>query len=834
MSARRYLAPIRRFAAEAFAWLPALVVVLELVGTTFGNTLRASSGLLVLFLGILWLVPEQLPPRDAVKPRPRWARVTGIVAGAVALLAGISAAAVGVLRVLDPRRIPITDLPPFLRDREGFLLLPLLAAWPLALAPRLIRGRREGRDHERVGLFVALVFLALLAQKYRNQGLFVLPYGKPWLDTLLVVLAVVLGLLAVVPKVPPLARFAVIVVLGVTLRWVSLTTWQIDPAVRDMLPLVKSAQDAFFGGHNPYAFHQMQRGSVVPLTYLPGMWLSWGIPRLAGLDFRVWGIVADVLVAVGLWWAAGRAEGRDRALGQGVASGFAAAWFFSPSLMWNGVYAEPHAWWAVLAVLLAATLRRSWWLAAAALGVAIATRHFALVLMPFVTVAMIRDVGWRAAIPRVAVAGGVAAVLLVPFVARDPDTFWFGTFRWLVEYGPVHQSWFWEKYGFSGPLYKAHATEWMPRAQAAIVVLMALVATRVRGPRSFIAPAGTAYVVFVMFNGIIWDSFYLGASLLAAFAAAGGAPPGPHAVPLIAAPSRRTLAIGGAVLGLAALAGGWLMWSLHRATSERGRAEARAHVQNGLAAGQALVDLSSFRLAFVRGKPLLPGSTPARVGQSLFDRSLGFAGVFGFDRATVVLRHARDEAAIEELLAAGVREDEQTFGRYRVASATGLRVGKRLSSEPFEASLSPSVGAPAQPLTQGTPGNFASESITFVQAHAKACRIEGTMRPMVFAHPASGAELHVAWPAVELGRSLVVVGGIEEPAVLWGRAPVDVRVRVDDQERGQLHLKNLPYEYLTVVDTSSLGTGTHRVELTLTTADDNQRLSCVDGYVLGR
>lgn len=828
MNLRQLGAHPRRFLAEAFAWLLPLIVVLELVGTTFGDAVRSTLGLLLLFLGIFWLSPAE--PRAAAAPPPRWARITAIALGAVCLLAGALAVGVGVLRILEPKKIPITELPLFLREREGYLLLPLLAAWPLALGPRLIRGRRDARDHERVGLGIALVFLALLAQKYRNQGLFVLPYDKPWLGTVLVVLAVVLGLLMVVPKVPPLARFAVIVAAGVTLRWIGLSTWQIDPGVRDMLPLVKSAQDAFFSGHNPYAFHQMQRGSVVPLTYLPGMWLGWGVPRLAGLDFRVWGIVADVAVAVGLWWAAGRADEPQRSWGRGIAAGFAAAWFFSPSLMWNGIYAEPHAWWGVLAVVLAALLRRRWWLAMAALGVALATRHFALVLVPFVTIALIRDVGWRAAVPRLALTGAVAAVLLVPFVARDPDTFWFGTFHWLVEYGPVHQSWFWEKYGFSGPLYKAHATEWMPRAQAAIVVLMALVATRVRGPRKMIAPLGTAYVVFVMFNGIIWDSFYLGAALFAAFAAAGGAPAGPHALPQTAPPGRRRFIAGGVVLGAAAFAGLWLLWSLRAATSKVGEADARAHLEQTLAPGQAYVDLSSYRLAFVRGSLLLP-RTAARVGTSLFDPRLGFAGIFGFDRATVVLRHARDESAVAELLAAGVPRDDVRFGRFRVATANQLKLERRLSAEPFGVTLAASPGAPPEALPKNGTA-FASPSITFVQVVPKNCRIEGALRPMLYAHPAAGGELTVAWNDVELGRALAIVGGLEDSAVVWGRAAVDVRVRLDAKDSGRLHLKNLPYEYVTVVDTSKLGPGKHRVELTLTTANDNQRLTCVDGYVL--
>jgi hypothetical protein len=178
---------------------------------------------------------------------------------------------------------------------------------------------------------------------------------------------------------------------------------------------------------------------------------------------------------------------RHRDVARGLALSFVATWLFSPSVHWNGIYAEPHAWWLVLAVVLAATLRQRFWLAAAALGVALATRHFAIVVAPFVAVAMIRSIGLRAALPRLGLTGAVAALLLVPFVLRDPESFWFGTYRWLVEYGPVHQSWFWFKFGFSGPLYKANLAEWMPRAQAAIVIVMLGIALSC-GVRAPIAP----------------------------------------------------------------------------------------------------------------------------------------------------------------------------------------------------------------------------------------------------------------------------------------------------------------------------------------------------------
>lgn len=786
----RVFGSARRALAELFVWLLPLIVVAEWVGTTFGDTVLATSGLLALFAGVLWLAP----PEPAPFAPPGWLTWLGRALGLAAIAAGLWLMARWLLPLLAPKEYP---MPPVgtLRQRELFMYAPVLAAYPVALGGRLLRGRSSGRDVERLGLLVALVFLAHLMGKQRVQSLPVLPYARPDLDTLTWSAAIVLIALLFVPRVPPLVRLLALLGAGLGLRWVGLETWKLDPATRDMLPLVKDAQDAFLSGLNPYGLHQMQRGSVVPLTYLPGMWLVWCVPRFFGaLDFRVMGLVADAAVVLGLFWVASGVRPAWRERAQGAAAAFGAVWLFSPSMAWNGIYAEPHAWWLVLALVLACTLRKKWWLAAFFLGVALATRHFAAVVAPFVLVALVRDLGLRAALPKVALTGVVSAALLVPFVAWNPDAFWFGTFRWLVEYGPVHQDWFWEKFGFSGPLYKAQATAWMPRVQLALPLALLVVALFLRGARRYIAPAGTAYVLLIMFNGIIWDSFYLGCSLFAAFAAAGGHQLEPAPKP--AMPSRRALRVAIVALALSGAAAAYVSWTLIVSQRQVGQRAAREYVARAVAPGDALVDRAEWDVAFVRPKEL-----PAGAAREVLDPALGPFGALGHPRAWFVLRAGRENELLRQLRALGTPLEDRRFGYYRVLGVAGLGVSHTLSSLPGS--------TPSRP-----------------------CRVGGAVREMAWLSPERGRPATVAWRGA-LGQKLVLVGGFEDSAVVWGRKAARAELRVAGATVGVLRLPNLPGSRLVVVETSRLPPGEpHDIELSVTTRDGAARPVCLDGWVL--
>lgn len=799
---------MRRFLAGLFVWLLPLIVVAEYVGTTFGDTVGATFALLAVFVGALWISPpEHTPPEP-----PRWLVWIGRALGLFAVAAGLWLMAQALLPLLAPKTHPMPTLANQ-RQRELFLYTPMLAAYPVAFGLRLLHGRSTGRDVERLGILMALGLLAHQVGQLRVQGLPVLPYGRPGLDSVTLSAAVVLCALLFLPRVPPLVRMLALLGAGLGLRYVGLETWKIDPSTRDMLPLVKSAQDAFFSGRNPYGLHQMQPGSVVPLTYLPGMWLLWSLPRWFGaLDFRLMGLVADAAVVGGLFWAASGLRPARREHAQGAAIGFGAAWLFSPSMAWNGIYAEPHAWWFVLAIVLAATLKKNWWLAAFALGIALATRHFAAVVAPFVIVAMLRDLGWRAALSRVALTGVVTAALLVPFVWRNPDAFWFGTFRWLVEYGPVHEGWFWEKFGFSGPLYRAHKTEWMPRAQVALPALFLLIAVFVRGRRRVIAPLGTAYVLFVMFNGIIWDSFYLGCALFAAFAVASddtltGNPSATRALaakaPAQRAPAKWRLRLALAGLLLSGLAALYLVRTLAVAHSVAGASLARELLANRMKPGDVLVDRADWNVAFIHAKPLFATSAPpGPTAREPLDPAFGPYGVFGHETAWFTLRTGRENEILREFRKLGRPLEDRRLGHYRLLGVSTPSVLQALS---------------------GLPGS----------APARPCRLGGVMRSMIWTAP---SREHPATASVRatFTDKLALVAGFDDSGMVWGRKRARVELFVDGGPVGSFWLPNLPGTRLVIVDTARLAGAEHDVELRLSTRDVAGRALCVDGWLLGR
>ena len=476
-------------------------------------------------------------------------------------------------------------------------------------------------------------------------------------------------------------------------------------------------------------------------------------------------------------------------------------WLFSPSLAWNGIYAEPHAWWLVLALTLATTLTRRWWLAAFALGVALATRHFALVVAPFVIVAMWRDLGFRRSLPRLALTGVVTAALYVPFVVRDPEMFWFGTYRWLVEYGPVHQDWFWEKFGFSGPLYQAKHAEWMPRAQLAFPLLMFVVATFVRGRRRVIAPLGTAYVLFVMFNGIIWDSFYLGCSLFALYAASAGYDQAPRALPK--APSRRWLSATALALVASLGAGGWLALTLVRSQRTNGGAEARALFTNSMTSSDVLVDRTDWNVAFVRGRPLFAGTRmPGVVGRDVFDPPLGPTGPFGRERALFAFHVGRDLALQHALSRVGRVLESRVVGSFRLLTLTDLTIARRFSER--------RDALPSKP-----------------------CHVGGLARPLGQLRAAQGAPGRVELDGVPLTKRLLLLAGPEDGTVVWGRRPLTLSLRVDGEVVTRHRVQNLPKLGWSVVDTSRFEGTPHHIELTLATRDERPRNVCVDAWVMG-
>ena len=796
-----------------------LTVVFEWVGGTFFKTLPMRLAYLSLFLALYWLAdltpapPFSLPSRTGPRSEPRASPLGRARRPFGIALLGLGATALGssFWWLLGPRYgLPRFEAPLWLANEPSRLLLPLLAAWPLALGSSLVREPRiTARSYEQLGSFVALGFLLHLAAEVRVQALPVLAQlpVTPWL---LLAVSLVLWVLALVPRGSFELRLGAVLAAGFTLRVLGIAAWQVDPRVRDMLALVLSAQDRFAAGHNPYAFYAMQHGSELPLTYFPGLWLGYGLPRAFGLDLRFMGAVAEVFLLLALAWAARRAEGERRAWAEAFVGCFAAVWLFSPSVQWNAIYAEPTLWWGLLGLLLALAFSRHYTAAALVLGYAVATRHFALVITPFVLLYFVRARGLRAALPYCALAGSVALLLLAPFVLADPEQFWFGTFRWLREYGPAHITWFFDRFGFMQQFHERGLLPQLPLAQWGAVLACFVGALLSRKLARIPSYAATALLLFIMLNVLLWDSFLLDGAVAAAAVVV--TRPGAALSPNEAAkaPSQRVLRLSYVALALLALSGAYLAFTLVRTLHPPGRERAHDFMVAAVRPGDFVIDRSDRRVAFVEGSWLLRREeVPAPIGGALYDGAWGGGSALRAPgRVWLVTQDSRDVALRSAFEKLGKPALARSLGAYRVQAI-----------KPHRAELSSPLSLPPGAGPQRCQVGWTDANLLGVRVSAQAPSVLSFARPT--AEPTASSE-----------RVLLALG-FPNQDVVWPRQSVEVRL-LDDAQAPPFELQNLLGVQWTVWDGGSAqgslpGQNTAApLRIELTTTDPVARLVCLE------
>ncbi|HEX5659617.1 MAG TPA: hypothetical protein VFX59_20615 [Polyangiales bacterium] len=742
-------------------WLMPCTVIYEWVGGTFSKSIPTRLAYLALFLGLYWLS----------RPGAEHARRPGFVwrwaGAAAALLLGAAIAGYAFWWLLGPR-FGWPPRPSWLEGEALRLLLPLFAAWPLAIGSELAAGRWLGpRAYQRLGVLLALGFVLHFAIQVRVQGLPVFPDQSKWLWGI----AGVLLTLAIAPG-PFWLRLSALLAAGLALRVLGLQVWEIDPRVRDMLALVESAQDRFASGHNPYAsLYAMQHGSVLPLTYLPGMWLGYGVPRLFGFDLRLFGPCMELALFAAMAWVSTRLT-TQRAWAQAVLFTFAAVWLFSPSVQWNVIYAEPSWWWCLLGATLLFSFAGPYWLGALLLGLAVATRHFAIVLAPFVLLYFVRVRGVRGSLPLLAIASGTAGLLLFGFAVGAPELFWFGTLRWLREYGPAHLTWFLDRFGFLSLFVEHDAVGALPYVQAGLVVLCLIGAFFVRTTRiaSF---AATASLLFIMFNVLLWDSFLLDGAMAAASLFIGWPL---RAEPARSEPSSRAFYVSISVLVLTVLAGMYLGFTLFTTLRPSGRKAAHDFLVHEVKPGDLVVDRSDRHIAFVEGSWLVRREeVPAPIGGELYDGAWGGRSPLG-SKLWLVTQARRDHALRATFAKLGTEREAKAFGDYRVQAISSA------APRPVE-------------LTTG---------------RARVCHLGASALPMRGLVVKRGRP--VTLPIEGEGR-LLLAAGFPNEVVVWPHLSAQV---------GAFEIPNLHGVSVTTFDVKG------KTTLTLSTDDPKPRELCVD------
>jgi hypothetical protein len=317
-------------------------------------------------------------------------------------------------------------------------------------------------------------------------------------------------------RMPPYAALGLYIAAGTALRALGIHQWELDPAHRDMIPMIHYGAISFLRGHNPYRLYWC--GHDLPMTYLPLMWLAYVPAVLAGVEPRIISLVlsAAAVIVMVLW------KGRSRGCEDFVLY-LCAVWFFQMEGMWVAIFAESAPFWVLAFLFLWAVLRERRAAAAIFLGLMLSARHFSLLFFPYAALWMLAGRGGerkfdpgRLVYPLLSIT--IPCFILLPFAAGNAQGFFFGTLHWFTRFGITHKNW-WDLQISLAPLfYSIREERMLPWIQGmsflSIFVLLLILAARrkfspvyLRGTQWPLLAVG--YVVFLLFNSLLWRHLHL-------------------------------------------------------------------------------------------------------------------------------------------------------------------------------------------------------------------------------------------------------------------------------------------------------------------------------------
>jgi hypothetical protein len=372
-------------------------------------------------------------------------------------------------------------------------------------------------------LLPLLLLLAWLASA-RSYLVFLAPrVALP--DALFLALVALLLLLALLRGDSSWRLLLIALPAGCLLRLASFAHVPIDPAQGDMLPLVRGALGNLLAGHSPYTLYAMPW--QLPLTYPPLTWLAYLPVYASGLDIRLTNLLAELGTGAALAWRAWQQD-KTSSAAQVATSPALLLWawlFLQPSLLSWSLATTAPVWWLLLSILLVLVLARRPWLAACALGLCAAASSLAAIVAPLLLLHWLRVYAWQRVLLLCGLAGVVAACLVLPFWLWSPQQFVLGVIQWFND-NDLYPRMRWEmdhtwarQTGFSGVFWR-HQFEWLLKPiQAALLVGLAVLYWREgAGARQLPALLAAAFLLFMLFNPVLWPYLY-NPALVAALAA---------------------------------------------------------------------------------------------------------------------------------------------------------------------------------------------------------------------------------------------------------------------------------------------------------------------------
>ncbi|MBN2209405.1 MAG: hypothetical protein JW759_08935 [Candidatus Coatesbacteria bacterium] len=281
----------------------------------------------------------------------------------------------------------------------------------------------------------------------------------------------------------------------------------LDPKTSDMLPLITLACKRFLSGANPY-FHYLMPWKL-PLTYLPATWLAFLPGHVLGIDPR-WSAVLFSCAAVLVVLDAFPISHTDPMAGPKRLL-FAALMLSSIDLQFSAITPESFFWLA-LSLFILFLARDKHIEAALAMGVCLAARQQAILLLPFYLIYVFKqlsgDSRWRCLVLTFA----IPILLCLPFLISSPAGFVSGVYthfdpfaleKWINERA-------WENSLSFAPFSFEHQLHCglKPIIAALQLALYLLALRRLRGLSDLICFLGLSLLAFLLFSPIIWPYMF--------------------------------------------------------------------------------------------------------------------------------------------------------------------------------------------------------------------------------------------------------------------------------------------------------------------------------------
>ncbi|MBX3727688.1 MAG: hypothetical protein KF858_00755 [Candidatus Sumerlaeia bacterium] len=301
-------------------------------------------------------------------------------------------------------------------------------------------------------------------------------------------------------------------------------------AVRaDMIPLVQSALRDFWTLHqSPYHAHEVGHWWVA-MTFMPGLWLPYSIPFLAGVDIRTWslfGVVGACLLLVA-GGTANAVHARDRATRIACAATLLAPAFllFGETFRFMMDYLHLGGYWLALVLWGLALRKGSHRLAGVLFALCVLSRPYMVIAVPFYAAWSWNT--WRR--DRMAVLHTWVAMLAtgslvgLPFLLHDPRQFIAGVlvgYDQMLGYHIEVERWRTHGFGLTGLLFECGWFDWKLRfALLSVGVLLVLTARRLHDACALLLVVAAALFLFLGFAIIPWFYVFVSPLLLMALAA---------------------------------------------------------------------------------------------------------------------------------------------------------------------------------------------------------------------------------------------------------------------------------------------------------------------------